>query len=88
MSDNVTIPFGDDPRETAVLLLGAAEEMELGQEIIRTTGDGQFVAPREVADAAGVEYDGDEDDDASEDDQSSEKKPAKKAAKKTTKKSG
>lgn len=87
MSDNVTIPFGDDPRETAVLLLGAAEEMDLGQEIVRTTGDGQFMAPREVAESAGVEYDDDEDADASEDDQPSEK-PAKKAAKKTTKKSG
>lgn len=77
---NVTVPFGDDPRETSILLLGAAEDLELGRRVVRTDGAGNFLAPREVADKAGVEYE-------SDDDEESEPAPAKKAAKKSAKKS-
>lgn len=81
---NVKIPFGDDPRETALLLLGAAEDEGLEQEIVRTDGEGNFYAPREVAEAAGVEFD----DPDAEADADAEPAPAKKAAaKKTAKKS-
>lgn len=78
----VTIPFGDDPRETALLLLGAAEALGLPQEIVRTDGEGGFLAPREVADDAGVEYQSKGGEQPPE-----EPPPAKKAAAKTAKKS-
>lgn len=83
--DMVKVPFGDDPRETALLLLGAAEASEYGQEIVRTDGDGNFLAPREVVEDSDVDYEDDDD----ESEPSEEKAPAKKAAaKKTAKKSG
>lgn len=59
MSENVEIKSGHD-QDTAVLLLAAAEELELDVAVVRTTSDG-FSVPREVADQAGVEYESDED---------------------------
>lgn len=51
---DVEVPFGDDPGETATLLLAAAEDLELPAGAVRTTGDGLFVVPAEVADKAGL----------------------------------
>ncbi len=49
----VEIDFGDDPSETAVLLLAAAEELH-GDQTIVGTGTGYFRAPKSVADKAGL----------------------------------
>jgi hypothetical protein len=51
MADEVTVPFGDNTADNAVLLLAAAEELGLGQEVVRTT-EGSFVVPKEVHDKA------------------------------------
>lgn len=48
----VEIPFGDDPQETAILLLAAAEELDLEPFVVRT-GEGVFLVPEAVADGAG-----------------------------------
>lgn len=50
MSD-VTIPFDGDSSDTAVLLLAAAEELNLGAGVVKTT-EGAFVVPQEVHDRA------------------------------------
>ena len=63
MSD-VTVEYGDNRQETAILLLAAAEELGVDQSSIRTTRDG-YVVSEEVRDKAFG---------------SGEKKPAKKAA--------
>jgi outer membrane biosynthesis protein TonB len=47
MSDRI-IPFGPNPRDTATLLLAAAEELGVGQESVRTV-EGGFRVPEEVA---------------------------------------
>lgn len=48
MSDDlVEVPFGDNPSETATLLLAAAEELGLGQEVVGTQ-EGAFLVPPEV----------------------------------------
>jgi hypothetical protein len=83
---NVKIPFGDDPRETALFLLAAAEDADLDRRIVRTDGEGHFLAPREIAEAAGLDYESDDDEDDSESEEQP-KKAAKKTAKKTAKKS-
>lgn len=56
MSDIVTIPFGDNAQDTAVLLLAAVEDLDLSPAVVTTGSFGNFFAPREVADAAGVDY--------------------------------
>ena len=66
----VEVPFGEKPSETAVLLLAAAEELDLGADEVRTT-TGAFIVPKKIADQAGF---------------GEKKQPAKKAAKKTAKK--
>lgn len=53
---NVTIPFGENAENTAVLLLAAAQEMDLPASVITTGSFGNFYAPEEVADKAGVDY--------------------------------
>ena len=90
MSDTeVRIPFGDNPSETATLLLAAAEEVREDQSVVRTA-EGAFVAPRDVADRAGVDYDRPDDEPESDnkptseqptesDDQPDEEPPKKKA---------
>lgn len=70
MSD-VFVPPGDSAQDTAVLLLEAAEKADLPADHVRSS-DGGFVVSQEVADAAGVDYEGGE--------EKEEKKPAKKAA--------
>jgi hypothetical protein len=75
MSD-VQVPFGDNPGETATLLLAAAEELGLGQSVVRTSDSG-FLVPEEVAKKV------DEKDEPEEEQKPPTKKaPAKKAAKK------
>lgn len=71
MSESVEVPFGDNPSETATLLLAAAEELGIDQSVVQTNSEGAFVVPEKVRDKAF----------------STEKKaPAKKAAaKKSTK---
>lgn len=77
MSDQVEVAFGDNPQETATLLLAAAEDAGLDPAVaVRTSGDATFVVPAEVADAAGV--------DVVSDGEESEEAPAKKAPAKKT----
>jgi len=57
MSDDdemVEVPFGDDVADTAVLLLAAAEELDLDQSEVRTV-TGAFLVPRNIAEKAGVQ---------------------------------
>jgi hypothetical protein len=78
MSD-VLVPFGENPGETATLLLAAAEELGLGQSVVRTS-DAGFLVPEEVAKKV------DEKDEPKPEPKKPEplakKAPAKKAAKK------
>lgn len=53
MSDQVEVPFGDSAQDTAVLLLAAAEELDLDASVVRT-GEGTFFAPSEVVEKAGL----------------------------------
>ena len=68
MADDVKVPIN---RDNAVLLLAAARELELDTGVVRTTSQGHFLVPQEVADKAGP---GDD----------TEPKPAKKTAAKKT----
>lgn len=69
---DVTVPFGEDQQDTAILLLAAAQELDLPADVVKVTTDGEggFEVPEEVRDKAGL---GDE-------------KPKKAAAKKTASK--
>ena len=49
--EQVEVEFGDDPGETATLLLAAAEELHGDQSLVRT-GTGVFYVPKSVADKA------------------------------------
>jgi len=51
MSENVEVPFDDDTKDTAVLLLAAAEDLGLDPSTVRT-GEGVFIVPKEVHDKA------------------------------------
>lgn len=75
MTDEVKVPYGEDAQETATLLLAAAEELGLDAYVVRTSSDGVFYVPDEVASKAKVEVEDDESDAEAE-----EKKPAKKTA--------
>jgi hypothetical protein len=70
MSDEVEVPFGDNPSDTATLLLAAADKLELDPGVVRT-GSNVFMVPKDVADEAGVDYEGDD---------SSDKPTAKKSS--------
>jgi hypothetical protein len=50
MDETVEIPF-DNPREQAILLLAAAEDLELDPGVVLTT-EGAFVVPAAVAEKA------------------------------------
>lgn len=50
MSDT-EVPFGDDISDQAVLLLAAAQELDLPAEVVRT-GSAVFIAPDEVVERA------------------------------------
>lgn len=51
MSESVEVPYGDKDSDNAVLLLAAAQELDLPPSVITTTGQG-FVVPKEVHDKA------------------------------------
>jgi hypothetical protein len=51
MSDEVAVPFGDNPSDQATLLLAAAEDLGLDPGVVRTT-EGGFAVPEEVNDKA------------------------------------
>jgi outer membrane biosynthesis protein TonB len=53
MADRVQVPFGNNAADTAVLLLAAAEELDMDQAVVGT-GSGYFIAPTEVAQRAGL----------------------------------
>lgn len=77
---DVKVPMNSD---NAVLLLEAAQKMEQEPDVVRTTTQGYFLAPEDVAKEAGVTVI----EDPKEDDESdSDTKPVAKktAAKKTT----
>ncbi len=58
MSESVEVPFGDDPSETATLLLAAAVELDLDPAVeVRTTSEGMFVVSEEVAKKAKLKGD-------------------------------
>lgn len=63
---DIKIPFGNNNKDNAVLLLAAAEELGLDSSVVRTSTSA-FVVPEDVAKKAGF---------------NSEGEPAKKAAKK------
>lgn len=46
----VRVPFGDNPSETAILLLAAAADLDLDAASSVRTISGHFVVPQEVAD--------------------------------------
>ena len=46
---DVTVPLGDNPSETATLLLAAAEELGLDQSVVGYDSYDGFVVPEEVA---------------------------------------
>jgi hypothetical protein len=46
---NVNVPLGDNPSETATLLLAAAEELGLDQTVVGYDSYEGFVVPEEVA---------------------------------------
>lgn len=52
MSDEqIVVPFGDNPSETATLLLAAAEDLGLDQTVVATQ-EGAFLVPQDVHDQA------------------------------------
>jgi hypothetical protein len=52
--EEVEVPFGDNPSETATLLLAAAEDMDLDPGVVKTTSEGTFVVPADLAKKAKV----------------------------------
>jgi len=55
MSDEILIAYGDNPGDTATLLLGAADELELEPWVVRNQPeDNGFLVPVEVAEKAGL----------------------------------
>lgn len=61
-NEPVEIPFDDDPGKQATLLLAAAEDLDLDQSEVRTTGGG-FLVSSEIADKAGLAPTSDSDED-------------------------
>jgi len=50
MADEVLVPYGEKPSETATLLLGAADELDLEPFVVHNQPeDGGFRVPEEVA---------------------------------------
>jgi hypothetical protein len=85
MSDNVKVPYGrGEAGETATLLLAAAEEKDADPGVVKWRS-GHFLAPEEVAKAAGVDYESEEAD--TEESEDAEEKPKKTTAKRAAKKS-
>lgn len=85
---DVNIKYGKSAKDTATLLLAAAESLDMPASVVRTQ-EGGFIAPREVAEEAGVDIEqGDDDAQTSGESDAPVKKTATKkaAAKKTAKK--
>jgi len=82
MSDEqVVVPFGDNPQETAILLLDAAEKVHSDQSVVQTSPfSNGFQVPADVAKEAGLEGEEVESDEG--DEEKPKKAPAKKSAKK------
>jgi hypothetical protein len=51
MSDQVNVGFDESPRDQAVLLLAAAEDLGLDQSVVKTY-EGGFTVPKEVHEKA------------------------------------
>jgi hypothetical protein len=51
VSEQVVVPFGDNPSDQATLLLAAAEELGFDQSVVGTS-EGSFVVPPEVQERA------------------------------------
>lgn len=63
----VSVPYGDNPADTATLLLAAAETQGLPPDVVRTSSDSLFYVPEEVASEAGLHsVKPDEEEDSSE----------------------
>lgn len=55
MSDDVQVSYGESAEDTAVLLLAAAEELDLDASVVTVSpADGTFSAPKEVVKKAGL----------------------------------
>lgn len=52
--NKVKVAYGDSPAEVATKLLAAAERLDQPGGVVKTTSDGHFVVPKEVADEAGL----------------------------------
>lgn len=48
------VPYGENPSDTATLLLAAAESQGLAPDVVRTTSRNYFVVPASVAEEAGL----------------------------------
>jgi topoisomerase IA-like protein len=87
VSEYIEVPFAGEARDRAVLLLAAAEDLDLDQQAVVQTRTGAFYVPQEVAEKAGL-YESDEPAPAKK--AAAKKAPAKKstakksAAKKST----
>ncbi len=87
MSETVEVPFGDNASDTAVLLLAAADDLDLPSEVVRTSGDAVFLVPAEVAKKAKVDTKDTGPETAEPDEEPKPRKPRKTIAKRTAKKS-
>lgn len=79
----VHVPFGDNTQDQAILLLAEAQKAGVGPQAVRTVSGG-FMTSQEIAEAAGVEYDRDDEEQpreaqAADEQPREEEKPAKKA---------
>ena len=50
-NDTVEVPFGDNPRDTAILLLAAARDLGEDTSLVETTGARSFRLPKRIHDA-------------------------------------
>ena len=49
--ENIEVPFEGDAQDKAVLLMEAAQSLDLPKQVVRT-GNGVFIVPKEVHDKA------------------------------------
>lgn len=85
MSEYVEVPFEGKAQERAILLLAAAEDLELDQQAVVQTRTGAFYVPSEVAEKAGLASSKSDESEGDSEEQSEEKpKARKRAAKKST----
>lgn len=66
MSNEVRVPFGDSPSDTATLLLAAvAESDDYEVSVVKVDSLGGFIVPEEIAKASGLDYEDPDNADAS-----------------------